>query len=98
MDGGVEDCELCEAARLTEWFHEDDRCWVAECEACATPMVVWRPHRTDPSPADEAHMLAQLERVAGDLYGAHWIDGDRRSIPDHWHVHARPQGRFYGDR
>ena len=28
-------CELCEAARLTTWYHEDDICWVAECEICA---------------------------------------------------------------
>ena len=44
-DGG---CELCEAARLTTWYHEDDVCWVADCEICAVPMVVWRTarHRT----------------------------------------------------
>ena len=23
------DCELCEAARLTPWFHEDEVCWIA---------------------------------------------------------------------
>ena len=26
-------CELCEAARVTDWFYEDDDCWVTECEA-----------------------------------------------------------------
>ena len=25
-----DDCDLCEAAQITEWFHEDDVCWVAE--------------------------------------------------------------------
>src|SRR4051794_32286004 len=39
------DCDLCEAARITPWFHEDDLCWIAECEICATPMVVLRPRR-----------------------------------------------------
>ena len=34
-----DNCDLCEAARITEWFHEDDVCWIAECEICATPMV-----------------------------------------------------------
>jgi len=27
-----DDCELCLAERVTEWFHEDDVCWIAECE------------------------------------------------------------------
>ena len=27
-------CELCEAARFTEWYYEDYECWVSECEAC----------------------------------------------------------------
>jgi hypothetical protein len=91
-------CELCEAARLTPWFHEDDTCWVAECEACATPMVVWRQHGTEPGEALEAAMLGHLRRVATEQYGEHWLDPDRRSIHDHWHVHARPKGRFYGHR
>ena len=95
---GETSCELCEAARLTPWFHEDDLCWVAECEACATPMVVWREHGTEPGEAREAEMLGHLGRVATELYGEHWLDADRRSIPDHWHVHARPKGRFYGHR
>ena len=89
-------CELCEAARLTPWYHEDALCWVADCEACAVPMVVWRVHRTDPDEASTAVMLAHLDRVATDKWGGYWLDPDRRSIPDHWHVHARPPGRFNG--
>src|SRR3546814_2411395 len=61
------DCELCEAARLTPWFHEDELCWVAECEAFAVPMVVWRPHRIDPSPADEERMLDRSEEHTSEL-------------------------------
>ena len=41
---------LCAADRITPWYHEDDVCWVADCEICATPMVVWRWHGTEPSP------------------------------------------------
>ena len=37
-----ESCDLCIAARITPWFHEDDLCWIAECTICATPMVVLR--------------------------------------------------------
>ena len=44
-------CDLCEAARITPWFYEDDLCWIAECEICAVPMVVWRNH--DNAPADD---------------------------------------------
>ena len=40
-----EHCDLCEAARITPWFHEDDLCWIAECEICAVPMVVWKEPR-----------------------------------------------------
>ena len=25
----ADDCDLCEAARITPWFHEDDICWIA---------------------------------------------------------------------
>ena len=55
-------CELCEAARITEWFHEDDICWVADCEVCDVPMVVWKQHGDEPPDADVEHMLAALAR------------------------------------
>ena len=45
----VDRCDLCEAAKITHWFHEDDVCWIAECEICDTPMVVWRWHGIDPT-------------------------------------------------
>ncbi len=92
----VADCPLCEAARITPWHHEDDVCWVADCEICATPMVVWRAHGTEPPAAELDHMLATLARVADGVLGAHWVDGNRRNIPDHYHAHARPEGGFFG--
>ena len=48
----VATCELCEAARMTPWHHEDDVCWVADCEVCDVPMVVWKQH--SPTPPDDA--------------------------------------------
>ena len=63
----ADDCDLCEAARITHWFHEDDVCWIAECEICATPMVVWRWHGTEPDSADLAHMHGQLARGYPDV-------------------------------
>ncbi|HET6793199.1 MAG TPA: hypothetical protein VFH45_02080 [Acidimicrobiales bacterium] len=93
-DGRVAGCELCEAARFTPWYHEDDLCWVAECESCSTPMVVWRRHGTEPPPEDVERMIAHLERVATDLYGEGNFHLDRvmRQIPDHFHAHARDTG------
>ena len=61
-------------------------------------MVVWRPHGIEPTDAERTAMMGHLERIAEAEYGEFWIDADRRSIPDHWHVHARPKGRFYGHR
>jgi hypothetical protein len=86
------DCELCEAVEMTTWWFEDDVCWVAECESCAVPMVVWKHHDAAPSDALEARMLERL-RVVADEHGPanYWIDDNLRTIPDHYHAHARPR-------
>ena len=91
-----ERCDLCRAARITPWFHEDDVCWIAECEICAVPMVVWRWHGTEPPAEHLEHMHARLHEVAATRIGAHWLDDVMRNIPDHYHVHARPNGGFFG--
>jgi hypothetical protein len=84
-------CELCEAARLTTWYHEDDVCWVADCEVCGVPMVVWRRHGAEPSEGDRQHMIGELTKVADAVLGpAGWsVDPVMRQIPDHFHAHAR---------
>jgi len=84
-------CELCEAARITPWQHEDDRCWVADCEICDVPMVVWKEHGVEPPPEVLAHLLAELDRVATARFGEGGYSVDRvmRQIPDHFHAHAR---------
>ena len=92
-----DDCDLCEAARITEWFHEDDICWIAECEICATPMVVWRYHGVNPPPDHLAHMHDQLANVVQTHFEfTHYVDDHMRNIPDHYHADARPQGGFFG--
>ena len=89
------DCPLCTAQRLTAWHFEDDRCWVADCLVCATPMIVWRPHGL-PDGDIEQLLLARLAELAANRYPeGFWIDGERRRIPDHWHAHARPAGGFF---
>lgn len=91
-------CELCEEARLTEWFHEDDDCWIAECEACFVPMVVWRNHDAAPSEETKRMLGERLLTVVAELFeGQVYLDDNLRSIPDHYHIHARsrtgPMGR-----
>ncbi len=92
----VEGCELCEAARMTPWHHEDDTCWVADCEACDVPIVVWNEHGAEPSAGEVAHMMAQLERVGAQCFGpdGYSIDRVMRQIPDHFHAHARDRNRW----
>ena len=90
-DGKIDGCELCEAARFTPWFHEDDTCWIAECEVCAIPMVVWNRHGTEPPDAEVDHMIGELTRVATEVFGdvEFTIDRVMRQIPTHFHAHAR---------
>lgn len=101
MSDGVErpkdpGCDLCQAAKITPWHFDDDVCWIAECELCATPMVVWRSHGVEP-PADERqYMYEQLGLVALAEIGEFYIDDNMRNIPDHYHAHARPKGGFFG--
>ena len=91
-------CDLCKARKMTPWLHEDDLCWIAECEICAVPMVVWRFHGTQPPDEHLAHMRARVSDVAAREVGEFFIDDDMRNIPDHWHAHARPKGGFFGSR
>jgi hypothetical protein len=95
----VEDCLLCSAERVTEWLHEDEDCWIANCLVCMTPMIVWRTHGL-PEESVEAELLGRLELIAADRYGdgGYWIDPERRRIPDHWHAHARPVDGFFDPR
>jgi len=93
-------CELCEAARFTHWYAEDDVCWVADCEACLVPMVVWKPHGTEPSAKTVAHMHEVLRTAAAERFGPDIevvIDTNMRQIPTHWHAHARDP-RWHQDR
>lgn len=92
IDGPSHDpeCELCQADRFTHWYHEDDICWVADCEACGVPMVVWNHHGTTPPDADVEHALDRLSEVARTRFGRDFtIDRLMRQVPEHFHAHAR---------
>lgn len=90
-------CLLCKAERITDWFYEDDECWIATCDQCDTPMVVWRSHGI-PTDAIVERLKARLEDVAITIFGkdGYWLDPIMRNIPDHFHCHARPAGGFFG--
>ena len=30
------------------------------------------------------------------MFDGHYVDGNMRNIPDHFHAHARPEGGFFG--
>ena len=91
MDG----CELCEAAAITERYHEDDLCWIAECESCWVPMIVWKVHDPRPDDATRARLHATLREVVQRLFVEEIrIDDDMRQIPDHYHAHARMAGTW----
>lgn len=85
------DCELCEAARFTHWYAETDHGWIADCEVCSVPMVVWWHHGTEPSEDARAALLAALTEVADERFGSDtWkLDTNMRQIPTHFHAHAR---------
>jgi hypothetical protein len=96
-DAGRKPCPLCEEARLTRWYHDDELCWIAECEICAVPMVVWRRHDNAPPPDVKEQLLARLADVVGRHFEfEHYVDDNMRQIPDHYHAHARPMGGFFG--
>jgi hypothetical protein len=82
---------------MTTWHHEDEVCWVADCEVCAVPMVVWRRHGASPPDDEVEHMLGVLGRVADAELGAGvWsLDRVMRQIPDHFHAHARDPGWWF---
>jgi hypothetical protein len=89
-------CDLCEAAAITTRYAEDDLCWIADCEVCAVPMVVWRVHDADPPDDVRRQLLERLAGVADAALGAgNWkVDERMRNIPDHYHAHARPPLRW----
>jgi hypothetical protein len=79
---------------MTTWYLEDEVCWIADCEICDVPMVVWNQHGTNPPEAELAHMTGELEKVASARFGEgeFSVDTVMRQIPDHFHAHARDRG------
>jgi hypothetical protein len=85
-------CDLCEGAVITTRYFEDELCWIADCEICLVPMVVWRNHDASPSDEVKEQLVVALTKVAdAELGPGQWtLDDHMRNIPDHYHAHARP--------
>lgn len=89
--GAEPSCELCAADRFTHWYHEDNDGWIADCEACGVPMVVWHGHGDEPPAEVIERLIAALTEVADARFGPDgWrLDRQMRQVPDHFHAHAR---------
>lgn len=93
------ECELCEAARFTHWYAETEHGWIADCEVCSVPMVVWWHHGTEPGDDVRSSLIVELSRAADERFGADsWqLDTTMRQVPDHFHAHARDR-RWFEER
>lgn len=78
-------CDLCVAEKITPWYYEDERVWVADCIYCWVPMVVLKEHGLG-TQEDYKYMVAKAKELFGeDCY----IDAHMGLIPDHRHFHVR---------
>jgi hypothetical protein len=77
---------------ITTRYYEDQLCWIADCEICLVPMVVWRSHGASPPDEVRTQLLEALAVIANrELGEGNWgFDDHMRNIPDHYHAHARP--------
>ena len=85
-------CELCIKEHITEWFHEDVLCWIAECNSCRPDIiVVHQHHKKDFDPIEIDCIEKEAEKVANKQFGSgNWkFDFARRKIPNHAHFHIR---------
>ncbi|MEM7340023.1 MAG: hypothetical protein AAF467_15315 [Actinomycetota bacterium] len=94
------ECELCRADRFTHWYTTSADGWVADCEVCSVPMVVWWGHGSTVPDDVRERLLAELAAAADERFGpGNWrFDTTMRQVPGHFHAHARDpnwwEGRF----
>jgi len=94
------ECELCRADRFTHWYSVTEDGWVADCEVCSVPMVVWWGHGPEASPEVHQRLADALAQAADQRFGpGNWqLDTTMRQVPEHLHAHARDsrwwEGRF----
>lgn len=88
-------CPLCAAEKITRWYYEDERIWVADCLVCWVPMVVLKEHGLGTRAQFDYMVLKARELFGDDCY----LDPHMRLIPDHRHFHVRgyrrPRGSYH---
>lgn len=87
-------CELCQADRFTHWYAVTDDGWIADCEVCSVPMLVWWDHGPDAPEDARERLIAELTKVADERFGPEkwFLDTTMRQVPEHFHAHARDHG------
>lgn len=78
-------CPLCERWVVTTVHFEDHNVWITDCASCGVPMAVLKRHTADPLDS-EREMVRNL--LAG-LFPGRTFDERMRTIPGHYHAHAR---------
>lgn len=87
----MNDCDLCKAERRTSWYYESDLCWIADCDTCGVPMVVYKQHVENPPDEHQFVMIKRLIEIADQepFCGDFLVDFNQRKIKGHFHAHAR---------
>lgn len=82
------DCELCEAEKISERYHEGDTFWVADCKTCGVPMAVMNDHTVELT-VQQFDLLCDILKMYFPNYPRDCYDFERKTIPDHFHMHLR---------
>lgn len=82
-------CSLCEPKKLTHWHHEDDICYICDCETCGGIVIVLKTHRK-PIKNELEHMLNKV-RVLFNM-DTHTLDFSMKKNKNHFHFHLREFG------
>ena len=79
-------CPLCAPVeKRTNWYFEDNICWVADCESCGIPMVVLKRHETLPEIYEQVHMNNITRLLFGEKRK---IRSTMKKIKNHYHFHV----------
>ena len=77
-------CSMCSKEPLKPQPHSDSICWATYCFAHNVPMVVLNRHTGSPTAGEWHHLEAVGRRVFPET---RWREP--RSMPEHFHLHAR---------
>jgi len=81
-------CDLCDLVNhktQTPVIFEDHICVLVNCRSCHVPMTVLKRHTGYPTEEERVHMVKKTQG----LFPNRVLDFQMRSLPEHYHVHAR---------